>query len=130
MASHAAIYWARLTRARREVPERTDALHSLPTESPETETNIVPVCTSNISILVFSRHDLVGSTTSPMLTTARTSFDSYNAGMEIDSPAFSCSVVALPMREPSAPKKLTCTWHGVTRPPYGSFTFEMTARTP
>jgi hypothetical protein len=54
-----------------------DTLHSLllPMDSPGTETNVKPVCTSNISTLVLSAHTLAGSTTSPMLTTARTSFD-------------------------------------------------------
>lgn len=92
----------------------TDTLRSLllPMESPETETNVMPVCTSNISTLVLSAHTLAGSKTSLMLTVARTSFDGFDAGTEVDSPAFNCTVVAVPISEPSAPEKLTCTWHG------------------
>jgi hypothetical protein len=82
-------------------------------DSPGTETNVKPVCSSNISTLVLSAHTLAGSTTSPMLMIARTSFEGCDAGTEVDAPAFSCTVVALSIMEPSAPKKLTCTWHGV-----------------
>ena len=111
----------------------TDTLHSLlpPMSSPATETNVVSVCTSNISTLVLSAHTLAGSTTSPMLTTARTSFDGCDAGTEVDSPAFNCTVVALPIREPSAPKKLTCTWHGARWVPFAvASTLEIMARAP
>jgi hypothetical protein len=41
-----------------------DTLHSLllPIDSPGTETNVVPVCTSNISTFVLSAHTLAGCT--------------------------------------------------------------------
>ena len=101
---------------RATVPRKRDEAQdsSLPMDSPGTEASVELVRTSNISRLVLSAHILAGSATSPMLAIARTSFDGFDADREVDSPALNSTFVACPIREPSAPKKLTCTLQGAS----------------
>jgi hypothetical protein len=55
-------------------------------DSPGSETNVISVCTSNISTLALSSQILAGSTASLMPTVARTSFGGCDADAEVDSP--------------------------------------------
>src|ERR1700744_2356239 len=87
-------------------------------DAPETETNVMPVCWSNISTLVLRAQTLAGSRTSSILMTARTSLDGCDTETEVDSPAFNGTAVTLPISEPSAAMKLTCTGHVASWVPF------------
>lgn len=110
-----------------------DRLHSVLrlVGAPEIETNVIPVCWSNISRLVLRAQTLAGSRTSPIAMTARTSLDECDTETEVDSPDFNCTAATLPIKEPSSAMKLTCTGHVSSWVPFaGTSTLDMTARNP
>src|ERR1700722_13691351 len=80
-----------------------------PGDSPEIETNVVPVWVSNTSRLARSAHTVAVSGPSSTLTIARTSPTGCDADTDADCPDFNCTFITSPMPAPSASKKLTST---------------------